>query len=363
MIFSNHTQEIKKEPDDIQEKYAALVLDATELNKEIDKLRDSLTERDESISELEIKLSQRRQEAIFASNDANNARSSLEVKAQLKASESEYARQCAVLQQDLSDSQSSNKVLFVKLEKTLDVAQQNLEGCRKVIAESNTLKHIVERGISELDKNFAQSGSLLESLRDNLRILLSRSKDISDKLSVSSDAVSENATSIESRLGQLQEAVSTLVSATSMKTFNDETRKELQIMNGHLKNHSNSIITVQQRINDVSRAQQSESLRQHMTGDDAQKQLGVIIELQRSSAVKVQADVLGVEHQLKEFMLVQTNKLADVVKSGLCETRNAVQAMDGHLENHTKNRLQMATVDSDCTSFTYRNERMNGTQM
>ena len=359
MIFSNHTQEIKKEPDDIQEKYAALVLDATELNKEIDKLRDSLTERDESISELEIKLSQRRQEAIFATNDANNARSSLEVKAQLKASESEYARQCAVLQQDLSDSQSSNKVLFVKLEKTLDVAQQNLEGCRKVIAESNTLKHIVERGISELDKNFAQSGSLLESLRDNLRILLSRSKDISDKLSVSSDAVSENATSIESRLGQLQEAVSTLVSATSMKTFNDETRKELQIMNGRLKNHSNSIITVQQRIDDVSRAQQSESLRQHMTGDDAQKQLGVIIELQRSSA----ADVLGVEHRLKEFMLVQTKELADVVKSGLCETRNAVQAMDGHLENHTKNRLQMATVDSDCTSFTYRNERMNGTQM
>ena len=359
MIFSNHTQEIKKEPDDIQEKHAALVLDATELNKEIDKLRDSLTGRNESISELEIKLSQRRQEAIFATNDANNARSSLEVKAQLKASESEYARQCAVLQQDLSDSQSSNKVLFVMLEKTLDVAQQNLEGCRKVIAESNTLKHIVERGISELDKNFAQSGSLLDSLRDNLRILLSRSKDISDKLSVSSDAVSENATSIESRLGQLQEAVSTLVSATSMKTFNDETRKELQILNGRLENHSNSIITVQQRIDDVSRAQQSESLRH----DDAQKQLGVIIELQRSSAVKVKADVLGVEHRLKESMLVQINELAHVVKSGLCETRNAVQAMDGHLENHTKNRLQMATVDSDCTSVSYRNERMNGTQM
>jgi hypothetical protein len=233
----------------------------------------------------------------------------------------------------------------------------------KSIRDSATLEQEEEQpGISTFSKITGQSSNCAShdlNIADFISTSSIQSLDISDKLSVSSDAISENATSIESRLGQLQEAVSTLVSATSMKTFNDETRKELQILNGRLENHSNSIITVQQRIDDVSRAQQSESLRH----DDAQKQLGVIIELQRSSTVKVKADVLGVEHRLKESMLVQINELAHVVKSCLCETRNAVQAMDGHLENHTKNRLQMATVDSDCTSVSYRNERMNGTQM
>jgi hypothetical protein len=353
--MSETTNFLSKSINVLQEERAALVLDVEagrcqilELNKKIDELRMDaakndvryqslhsalgsanllLTDRNKSISELEIKLSQCKQDAIFATSDANNARSSLEdVTAQLKACESKYASRCAVLQQDLSDSRSSNAVLLVKLESTegsLDAALRSLEDCRKVIAQSNTLKDIVERGISKLDKNIAESGSLLESSRDDLRALLSRSKEISAKLSVSSDAASDNATSIESRLGQLQEAVSTLSSSTLLKSFSDETRAGLlnvkRTVDDLLEHHTSSITGVQQRLDDVSRVQQSESLRQHMTGEDAQKQLDVIIELQRSSAAQVQAEVLDVEHRLKDVMSVQSNELTDVVKSGVCK--------------------------------------------
>ena len=374
-IMNEATNFLSKSINVLQEERAALVLDVEdgrcqimELNKKIDELRLeaakndvryqsahsalgianlTLTDRNKSISDLEIKLSQCRQEAIFATNDANNARSSLEdVMAQLKACESKYASRCAVLQQDLSDARSSNAVLIAKLEMTegsLDAALRSLEDCRKVINQSNTLKEIVERGIFRLEKNIAESGSLLESSRDDLRTLLSRSKDISDKLFVASDAASDNATSIESRLGQLQEEVLTLASSTSLKSFSDETRTGfldvMRTVDYLLEHHTKSITDVQQRLDDVARVQQSESLRQHLTDEDAQKQLGVIIELQRSGSVEVHAEVTNAEQRLKDFMMARSNELADVVESSVCKLDENI-AKSGSLLESSRDDLQ-----------------------
>ena len=233
-----------------------------------------LTDRNRSIADLEIKLSQCKQDAVFAMNDANHARSSLEdVVAQLKACESKYSNRCSIFKQDLSDARSSNAVVNVKLEATqgsLDAALRSLEDCRRVIAQSNELKDIVQKGISKLDENISQSGFLLETSRDDLRLLLSHSKEINDKLSLASDAALDNATSIDRRLVQLQEVVSTLSSSTLLKTFSDEVQTGLL----NVKRTLDDVADKEKSL--LSEVQQQKSEVQHLSDDVHEIQAGLL---------------------------------------------------------------------------------------
>ena len=77
-----------------------------------------------------------------------------------------------------------------------------------------TQKDTVPRGMSKLDDNITQSGSMLEESRDDIWISIAHSKEVSGELSATaSSATLDIATSLENQIGQVLEVVSTLLSS------------------------------------------------------------------------------------------------------------------------------------------------------
>jgi len=290
--------------DDLRMEAARNDVKSQSIRSELDSANLVLMARNRSISELEDKVSQFKQDAAFAMVDANHTRSTLEdVKAQLKACEIKFATYCAEknpliskLQQDLTDARSSNAVMNAKFEATkgsLDDTKQSLKECREIIARSNNLKDVVEWGLARLDDNMTRTGSLL-----------------SDALSVASNAASDTAISHERQLGQVLDVVSTLSSSTSLKSLSDDVQ--------------NGLLRVKRMVDDL--------------------------------------EITNVEQRLKDLVMTQSNNLADVVKSSMSKLDDNMTESGSMLEesrddlrillSHSKEISDALSVASNAASDT-----------
>ena len=174
---------------------------------------------------------------------------------------------------------------------------------------SNNLADVVKSSMSKLDDNMTESGSMLEKSRDDLRIILSHNKEISDALSVASNAASDTATSHENRLGQVLEVLSALSSSTSLKSLSDDVQ--------------NGILSVLRAGDDLSVA-----LRLH--------RLEVFPQLKQKNSSQYQP-VMNVEQSYDYFSKGQT--VEAVVDGGYDTSRRTLPGCPGQPELIRANEL------------------------
>jgi hypothetical protein len=176
--------------------------------------------------------------------------------------------------------------------------------------QSNNLADVVKSRMSKLDDNMTQSVSMLEESRADLRRMLAHSNEISDALSVASNAASDTATSHENRLGQVLDILSTLSSSASLKSLSDDVQ--------------NGLLSVKRAVDDL--------------------------------------EIDNVEQRLKELTTIQSNNLADVVKSSMSKLDDNMTESGSMLErsrddlriilSHNKEISDALSVASNAASDT-----------
>jgi len=275
------------------------------LKSEVERNNECLEGKNQSIIELETEVTRLRQDAAVSRTKLDQSQKTLdETKSNLETSKAEYAAYQAEkeplirqLQQDLTESQSSNAILNTRLEaanESLAVAKKQFDDNQKTLlattasfdelrSQSDNLKDIVQCGISKLDDGNARTTSMLEEVsKVHLQKMFAHNDQVTTSLAILPELLKQTSL-LESNLDAVREVVSTLSSTTALEKFSSEIQQ--------------GVLRVKQTLDSVSEHQRNDGLRQDLL--EVQQRLDGIAEFQREHSPR--KGLMNVQERLNEL--------------------------------------------------------------